>query len=216
MTNPTPFYQPNTPLITTTFADWQINFLNNFKRLSDSFAVNHIPLESTSNPGNHTYVDLLTRGTNPQTSKSDFSIFSAQDPNTNDLPEKITQLFMSFQNNQIFQFTNHQIYPITPQQPNQTQYFTFLPGSLIVYFGKISCAGLINVNILLNPAIAKVKGILSVNLTAVDNTGYQPFILFQLKQDVTEHQVVNISSNGLKNSGSNPLRDYYYLIIGNV
>lgn len=211
MTNPTPYYDPNTPLVNTTYADWQINFLNNFNRLSTAFAVNHVPLEAASNAGNHNYIDFITRGQDPQTSLSEFSVYGAQDAND------ITQLFMSLQNNVKFQYTAYQIYPIEPQIPTQTSYFTILPGSMIVIFGQVNCAGNTLFDMPLFPAVIKSNGLISMNVTPVGTgvSGQQPFLTV-LTNPQGFIQTMHIASNGLPNSGSNPLQNYYYMIVGNI
>jgi hypothetical protein len=207
MTTPTPYYDPNIPLINMPFADWQVNFLANFQRLGIAFSINHVALDATSNAGNHTYVDFVARDKIPEISISDFGIFSSFDTS------KIPQLFMSFQNNQSFQYTAYQIFPVDPPIANQTTYFTILPGSLIAIFGKVSCAGKTFFSLNLSPPLIKDGGLISMCFTPVDNTGLTPTVIPAAWEG--KYLQIQLSSN-VPGTGSNPLSDYYYLIIGNI
>jgi len=208
MTTPTKYYDPNTPLITTTFADWQVDFQANFERLAIAFAVNHVNLDAASNAGNHNYVEFVTREKFPEISLKDFGIYSLFDES------KIPQLFMSFQNNQSFQYTGYQIYPIEPQTPTQTTYFTILPGSMIAIFGRVNSSGTTLFKIELNPPIIKDNGVISINLTPVDGTGLTPTVAPATNNE-GKYTSIQLLSN-VPGTGSNPLSDYYYLIIGNI
>jgi hypothetical protein len=207
MTTPTKYYDPNTPLIKTTFADWQVNFQANFERLSTAFASNHVPLESLSNAGNHTYIELIQRPSIPETSLSEFSIYALEDS------FKITQLFMCFQNNQSFQYTAHQIYPIKPQIATQTTFFSILPGSVVAIFGKTSSTGTNGFTIELNPPIIKDNGIISICLTPVDGVGLTPTVS---PAAFDGHYLQLIILSNVPGTGSTPLSDYYYTVIGNI
>ncbi len=164
MTTPTPQYNPNVPLITDSFADWQVDFIQNFQVLYNAFNTNHIPLDSVSNAGNHTYIELVEQESPQQVNVSEMALY------TKDVIGQTDQLFMRYQGNGTeFQYTNYQIYSIDPT-PTQTFYFTFLPGGLIVFFGLYTQSGPIlpETNIYLKPEIA--KNIVSVNLTPSGNT----------------------------------------------
>ena len=158
MTIPETYYNPNTPISTESFAQWQENFSENFTQLDTAFSANHVPLEAASNAGNHNVIQLLEQASTRQTNVSEISVY------TLDAPGQTDQLYMNIQG-QEFQFTNYQIYPLT--QPNT--YFTFLPGRLIVYFGLFSPIGNgSSQNLYLLPTIA--KNIVSANFTqAVPN-----------------------------------------------
>lgn len=166
MTNPI-HYDPNTPYTKLSFADWQIQFIQNFTQLATAFAENHVPLDhaTTAIRGNHTYVKMPEQTGDPQTGSQEFSIYSK------DVDNQTDQLFFTYPGNTpVVQFTNYQIYSVTPTS-RQTTYFTFLPGKLLIYFGTFGpfSGGSLETNILkLNPPVA--KNILSVQLCTKGTT----------------------------------------------
>jgi hypothetical protein len=138
MTNPIN-YDPNTPTVKLSFADWQVQFIQNFTQLANAFSQNHIPLNdpTTANRGNHTYIQMPEQTTDPQTGSVEFAIYSK------DVENQTDQLFFQYPGNTpVVQFTNYQIYSVIPTtasntKTGQTTYFTFLPGGLLVYFGTM-------------------------------------------------------------------------------
>lgn len=160
MTTPPINYDPNTPTVQLPFADWQIQFQENFTQLSTAFSENHVALESASNAGNHTYLEMVEQAdtSKPQASIGEFTIYSKN------VKTQTDQVFFTYPGNTpVVQFTNYQIYSVTPTA-NQITYFTFLPGGLLVYFGEfgpISNSSLTANTLFLNPPIA--KNIISVN-----------------------------------------------------
>ncbi len=129
MTNPVQ-YNPNVP---ENFSDsldiTQPDFLNNFKKLYDVFAENHVALDAGATAGNHTFIELITRLKSPQTDLGELSLYSKF------VEENTNQLYMRQEGNQEeFKYTPYQIYEVEAPT-NKTAFFTFLPGGLIVYFG---------------------------------------------------------------------------------
>jgi hypothetical protein len=159
-----PNYLPKVPTVLQSFADWQPLFLDNFAALSNAFGVNHVPLEATSNAGNHTIIQLLQQKSSQQTNVAEIAVYAK------DVVGQTDQIFFKYQQNgQEFQFSNYQIYPIT-STVTQISYFTFLPGGYIVYFGQVNprAPNIIQPNdkLFLQPAIC--TNIISVNLTPVN------------------------------------------------
>ncbi len=159
-------YNANFPLLNTSFADWQIGFQNNFTQLYEAFNINHVSLDSASNAGNHEVVELVEQEKDIQTNASSVSIYAK------DVDNQTDQLFIRFGGDQTsYQLTNYQIYSL-PDIKNgstlvQKQYFTFLPGGLIAYFGKFYIPkGSNPISLLINPVIA--KNIITANLTPLD------------------------------------------------
>jgi len=163
-------YDPNTPTRQLSFADWQVQFIQNFTQLATAFAENHVPLTdpTVANRGNHTYVEMAESTTDAQTSANEFSIF------VKDVENQTDQVFFTYPGNTpVVQFTNYQIYSVTPTA-QQTTYFTFLPGKLLVYFGKFgpfnsgNVKGVFNNILKLNPPVA--KNIVSINFCTQGTT----------------------------------------------
>lgn len=122
-------YDPKVPaLADNSLATSQPQILNNFSTLYEAFLRNHIPLDSVSNAGNHTIIELLQQENPVQTDINELSVYSK------DVEGQTDQVFMRFQNNGTeFQFTNYQIYTV-----NDNSFFTFIPGKVIVYFGTLN------------------------------------------------------------------------------
>lgn len=160
-------FNANVPLVTDPFADWQVSFLKNFKQLYNASSVNHVPLDDpiVANRGNHTIIELMEQDTEIQTNIGEMSIY------TKNVESQTDQIFMEYEGNGTeFQYTNYQLYTLDPIKNGativQNQYFTFLPGKIIVYFGSLEVGS--TPNIILNPPVA--KNIITVNLTAKDAT----------------------------------------------
>lgn len=151
-------YDPNTPLVTTPYADWQTSFQQNFQQLYNAFKIDHIALDAAVNAGNHTYIQLPEQETQRQTGTGEISVY------TKDVEGQTDQIFMRYAGNGTeFQFTNYQIYNMNPigNPVVQTQFFTFLPGKILLYFGNIKANA--DNSIQLNPTVA--KNIITINLT---------------------------------------------------
>src|ERR1700733_2891876 len=119
-------YIPSTPTPKLSFADWQIQFIQNFTQLAKCFAVNHVPLTAATEAGNHTILQMAEQPGSLQVNLSEIAAYSKEVLGQTD------QLFLKYQgaSGPEFQYTNYQIYPVTTVNPNneQIQYFTFLPG----------------------------------------------------------------------------------------
>jgi hypothetical protein len=171
MGNP-PVYQSNTPQFPDDSLDIsQPQLLANFEVLYNVFKVNHIALDAVSGAGNHSIIQLVEQGNSPQTDISEISVY------TKDASSQTDEIFMRYQGNGTeFQFTNYQIYSLV-QPINQTAFFTFLPGRILVYFGTF--ANLPSNILNLNPPIA--TKIMSVSFcptsaASLPRQGYKPNI----------------------------------------
>jgi hypothetical protein len=204
MTSPT--YDPNIPLRTTPFADWQIYFQKNFQRLFTDFEKNHVSLTGGATAGNHTIIQMIEQSGNPQTGATEISVY------TKDVPEQTDQVFMKYGNGTEFQFTNYQIYEI-PKTDTQTTYFTFLPGKLIIYFGqhitpKFNSGKPLLRSIILNPPIA--RNIISVNITPEFSGFSEPVI-----EETSNNIIIKLNLSTLF---SNPFGPFTlnYLVMANI
>lgn len=152
----TPIYDPNIPQFPGDgLATTQQQFLDNFITLYNVFQNNHVPLDSSTNIGNHKLVQLLERAMPIQTDLGDITAYSK------DVEAQTDQLFLRYQGNgQEFQYTNYQLYSISA-----TAFFTILPGGIIIYFGSIG-AGVLSIT--LRPAIA--KNIITIALSPNSNS----------------------------------------------
>lgn len=201
MTTPTPQYNANTPTVNTFFADWQTDFQQNFEILFKVFGTNHIFNNSVLD-GNHTNIRMPEQKTSQQTDVSELAIYTRG----KDFTGLTDSVVIRYQNNgEEFQYTLYQIYKV-----DDTNFFTFLPGNVIVYFG-LFLPNLINTNTLsLKPAIA--KNISSVNLTPAISTGQawgspvQPVFVNKICTSLTldTNQIPSVIPN------------QYYLITGNI
>lgn len=211
MTQPTIVYNPDIPESpNASVGPDQENFLNNFMTLYKAFSVNHVPLDATSGAGNHTIIDLLEQSTDSQfqTDVGEISIYCKKtDDQTN-------QIYLRYQGNQQeFALTAYQIYALNQiDYPNQ--YFTFLPGNIIVYFGTISVTYNTTfpkgVPMELFPAIA--KNIITMNFTVAGITaGYCPTVSIQQPADDGIISVINLYPARLETSAK-----LNYIILANL
>jgi hypothetical protein len=152
----------------------QPQLLNNFLTMFNAFQVNHVPLNAAANAGNHTIIQLLEQDNDFQTGVGEISVYVKKVENQTD------QVFLGYQGNgQVIQYTNYQIYSIPPTN-NQTSFFTFLPGGVIVYFGAVGLFNNANNNILnLNPPIAKHIITVDVVTIGVTPNGKYPVSLIE-------------------------------------
>ena len=144
----TTIYKPNQPpRANSSIGESQDPFLINFMQLYNAFKVNHVPLDVASDLGNHTIVQLVDQQGQFQTDVGEISIYAKEVTNQTD------QLFFRYQGNAPeFQFSNFQIFTLNSFP---TQFFTFLPGGLIVYFGSIAVNLSSPFIFILRPSIAK-------------------------------------------------------------
>lgn len=198
--DPTPQpYNTQIPVASTTIADAQKLFQNNFERLFEAFNTDHVSLSDTTNPGNHAVIRLVELPKEESTQSLEIAIYSKKVEGQTD------QLFMRYQGNgKEFQLTEYQIYSIVPTD-NQEAYFTFLPGKVIVYFGRVVGFGQKEVNININPPASNISGI---NLGGIVTVSQQPNVV----------PVANIEGkiSALKLTSINPIPDQFYLFFGNL
>lgn len=171
MTNPIN-YDPNTPRVNLSYADWQIQFSQNFQQYNIAFLKNHLGF-SSGNAGSHTIIQMPEQDADPQTGSVDFAIY------TKNVEEQTDQIFFQYPGNTpVVQFTNYQIYSVVPRiSPNtpQTSFFTFLPGGLLIMFGSFGPFNTANGGntLFLFPPVA--KNIAAINLCIQGTTpNYTP------------------------------------------
>jgi hypothetical protein len=130
MTTPADQYNPNVPKTDDDLATSQGNFLSNFQQLYDAFLKNHVALDDPTNPGKHNVIELLSSNDPFNTNVSELSFYAKPVEGQTD------QLFMRYQGNETeVQMINYQLYSLQ-QTPNvKLQYFSFLPGRILVYMG---------------------------------------------------------------------------------
>jgi len=165
----TPQYNPNTPTPQLSYADWQKQFIENFEQLGIAFKQNHVALDdaTSANRGNHTYIQMPEQEKDTQTGSQEIAI------SVKDVSDQADQVFLTYPGNTpIVQYTNYQIYQIKDTF-QQSSFFTFLPGKLLVYFGKYLAFNQ-TINVLsLYPPIA--KNLASVNISFSGTTpNYSP------------------------------------------
>jgi hypothetical protein len=199
--NNPPEYNPNIPEKSTTIAEAQELFKDNFLTLFDAFGVNHIALNDPTNPGNHNVIQLIEQDKSRNTQVDEIAIYSKKVDGQND------QLFMRYpQNGKEFQITEYQIYAIQPTD-KQEAYFTFLPGKIMMYFGRVFSHGTKTFNIDINPPIK--TNISGVNLAGINNPPtFQPNVSLQTP---TNGFYTTIILNTVAT-----LPDQFYLFFGNL
>lgn len=147
--NTPPPFDTQIPILDTTIAEAQKQFQNNFSTLFDAFGFNHVALNDPTNLGNHNVIQLIELSKGESTQSQEIAIYSKKVNGQTD------QLFMRYPNNgKEFQLTEYQIYSI-PKTNKQEAYFTFLPGKIIVYFGKVFSKNTNTFDIEINPPITK-------------------------------------------------------------
>lgn len=129
------FFDPNTPeFLTDTFAETQPQLQSNFQALYNAFQQNHIQLDAISDAGNHTVAQMSEQIGDQQTNISEYALYSKN------VPTQTDQIFLRNQSNgQVIQLSTYQIYSVAGTSNQPTQFFTFLPGNILLYFGTIRC-----------------------------------------------------------------------------
>lgn len=134
-----PKYTPDIPQAKDKFNASQSQMLTNFATLYDTFGQNHIALDAASGAGNHTVIQLAEQTAQLQTNAGEISVYAKE------ITGQTDQLFLRYQGNQTeFRYTNYQVYKppdIFESNRIQLQYFTTLPGNIIIYFGRVSGSG---------------------------------------------------------------------------
>lgn len=212
-------YDPNIPeQLSDSLNETQPEFLNNFFTLYNIFAQNHKPLDDPSVPGNHTVIQLREQALAQQTEVSEISVYTKNDIASTD------QIFLRYQGNgQEFAYTCYQIYglqPITDQkapQANQTPFFTFLPGRILLYFGtyqNTSTSSKDNINLKLYPPIATKIISVGASPSFTNNTTffYKPQIaLVQNKDGFFDNITILPAANDGK-----ALSPGFYMVLANI
>ncbi len=201
-----PEYNPGIPLIETTIAQAQKLFQGNFLTLFDAFGLNHVALDDPTNPGNHNVIQLVELSNSETTLPQEIAIYSKKVDGQTD------QLFMRYQGNgKEFQLTEYQIYAI-PATSKQESYFTFLPGKIIVYFGRVFSKGTKSFNIDINPAPR--SNLSGLNLGGIRTDASQITAVSQ------PNVVLQQPSNGFYNqftlNSLDDMFDNFYLFFGNL
>ena len=175
MTQPTD-YNSQIPQPKDKIAIGQPAFLTNFMDLFNAFNEDHVSLLDPTNPGNHNVARLNQQNNPLSTQISEVALYSKL------VPTQTDQLFFRPQGNGTeIQYTNYQIYPLpqiffTPAPPAapillQGQFFTFLPGNIIMYFGYVF-PNATPFRLQLNPPIA--KNLFGIQLGCFGKTNLYP------------------------------------------
>lgn len=205
-------YDPDVPeLKSNSLAVTQPQIQNNFLTFYNAFLKNHVTLSNTSTGGNHTIIELLQQSNDLQTDLNELNIYSkAITDNTN-------QMFVRYeQNGTVFNYTCYQLYAI-----NDYNYFTCLPGNIIIYFGTFNTVAantLINNKLKLLPPV--VKTFLSVSTTPVfiSTPANKPVFSFVIPPPNTPYSEVIFNSSSQTPSGApnNAPPPCHYIIIASV
>lgn len=215
-TPPTPIYNPNVPEgPSSSIGQGQIDFLKNFMALYNAFAVDHVALDAATDAGNHKIIDLLQQSSQFQTNIGEISVYCKGAEEGEKGTENILsdQIFFRYQGNQDeFQFTNYQIYSIDNSNPPK-QFFTFLPGRVIIYFGLIAVDLQNNFSIPFNlfPAIA--INIITMNFCPVGTIGSFPPTVEIQEPDSNGIYKTIILNNAL---GPKSPTQLYYSVMANI
>lgn len=202
-------YNPNVPLGQDFLAVSQSNFLANFQQLYDAFSENHVALDAISGAGNHSIVQLLEQTKAYQTGIGELTAY------TKDAPDQTDQIFLRYQGNgQEIQYTNYQLYNLG----TGFNFFTFLPGRILVYFGLFTSKGRSQDLILLPPV---AKNIMTVNCCIGEKStaplpapkpDYLPTIAIPAAENGF-FKKITFNSTGLGNLTD---RIVYYFVLANI
>ncbi len=201
-------YNPNTPLVTTSFADWQINFKNNFTQLFNAFSINHKSLNSATNAGDHLQIELVQQDKSQQTNQGEISVYTKAVEGQKD------QVFMRYQGNGTeFQYSTYQIYSILATT-EQTFYFTFLPGNILAYFGQFNPTDTAKTLKLLPPV---ARNIISVNLTPIPGNvpaNTPPAVSLVLNNNKTIVTGITLFTSGTTSEITSSSQ--FYIVLANI
>ena len=205
-------YNPNTPAGPKAYVGPdQENFLNNFMALYNAFAVNHVPLDAAANAGDHTIINLYEQpiDTQFQTNVGEISIYCKK------TPDQTNQIYLRYQGNQDeFPLTTYQIYALN-QKDYPNQYFTFLPGGILIYFGSLTVTFPNNfqspVPFDLFPAVA--TNIITLNFCRIGTTaGFCPTVSIQQPSDDGIIETINLYAPNLGGGKGT----FNYIILANI
>ena len=199
-------FDPNTPAFTyDSFSTSQPQLQTNFSELFDYFQQNHVPLNAATALGNHTVVQLPNQPDSQQTGLGEVAFYAKK------VEGQASQLFMRYQGNgQEIQLTNYQIYSLG-QLTGQTQYFSFLPGGIIVYFGTID-TNRTQALLVLNPKIA--RNIITVSFGgsgSINQAQFKPNVYLNTRQDGIINGI-NVQGYSIASSTIT----YFYMVMANI
>lgn len=208
-------FNADTPTAQLDFDLWQVQFQANFQRMSQSFLVNHVPLENASKTGNHTIIQMPEQPEDRkiQTNIGDFAIF------TRLVEDQADQVFMQYEGNQPeFQYTNYQLYTIKDRQDKnkktiQKTYFTTLPGNLMLIFGSVLIKDK-KWEIVLTPPV--MKNIISVNMTTIGTFPNKAVAYEVTPIKNTVDKVDYFTSIDIMFQINKDGQPFYYLVMGNT
>lgn len=195
--------QPN-----QTIADSQNDFLVNFSQLFAAFGIDHVALNDPTNPGNHNKATLFQQPLSLFTGISEVAFYSK------DRKFQTTQLFFREQGNQQeFQYSNYQLFTIkdifSGGAVRQTTAFSFLPGNIIVYFGRIN-PGSETFTLELNPVVC--NNIAAVNFCPIGTNKFYPPTIGLTTNENGLFKELNLTNTNV-NAANIP--DCFYIIFGN-
>lgn len=199
-----PPYNPQIPEKETNIPTAQTEFLRNFRGIFNAFSMNHVPLNDPTNPGNHSIVEMVGQKNSKSTLNQEIIIYSKKVANQTE------QLFMRYQSNgKEFQLTEYQIYSVEPTI-FQSSYFTFLPGGLVIQFGKLFSSGFTDFNISVIPPVS--KNITGVNLGGADVVG----VIFPPPPNVSLNVPVDGVFRSINLKSLSGMSNQFYLFVGNL
>lgn len=204
----TSIYKPNQPpRSNSSIGEAQDPFLINFMQLYNAFKVNHIQLDALSDLGNHTIIQLIDQQGQFQTDVGEISIYAKE------VVDQTDQLFFRYQGNTPeFQFSNFQIFTLNAFP---TQFFTFLPGGLIVYFGSIAVNLASPFEFTLRPSIA--KNIMTATFCPLGATpSYPPIVSVQTPGEDGIISILKLTNSFAALGTLRPPNNLFYIILANT
>lgn len=203
-------YNSQIPQPKNEIAQGQTDFLANFNELFNAFNRDHVSLTDATNPGNHNVARMNQQDNALSTEVSEVALYSKL------VPAQTDQLFYREQQNGTeIRYTNYQIYPL-PQILNnngslrQGQYFTFLPGNIIMYFGFIFPTAT-PFRLELNPPIA--TNLFGINIGCFGVAGRYPSAVSPIETTPGFYGALNLTQIDV--IGTIP-PNQYYIVYGNL
>lgn len=207
-----PIYNPGTPQPKEKFNSSQLLFLNNFGVLNDSYSANHVSLDSVTSVGEHTIIQMPEQTQTFQTNLDEIASFARKTTyNVNGSTLSSVQTFIQYPNNTAeFKYSNFQIYSIPDKALSgggtQSIFFTFLPGNILVYFGKVDTKNKVDF-MELDPYIS--KNVLSVNFCSIGVLAF-PLGLATITWNGPIARQLQVGFNGSLTVGVPPS---YYMVV---
>lgn len=198
------FYNPAIPTPQQTFSDWQPPMLANFQQLFNAFMANHVSLDAGSSAGNHTYALLQEQSMALQTGAGEIALYTRLNPSPQEtgIPGQTDQLVLRYQGNGLeVPLTCYQIYT-----PATNQYFSMLPGRVLIYFGQFTATSTTyNFNLL--PPV--VLNIITMNFVRQGSTVGQP-------PTVTIPTPVGGVYKSIALTINSPPATFFYVVLANI